>query len=141
MGMGNGRYFGGRFSFLFVPPHKQEPFPEPLEIAVAIRRIYHGLGDVVPGLMPEDSKKELESIWSLSLNSLIEYRLMEETFFFAKKRQKLRTAMGMAKTPSPTEFTEPLFFKIFSRIIYENIGSLNMVFKSMARPIIKGGVI
>lgn len=57
MGMGNGRQNSGRFSFLFASPHEQEPFSEPLEIAVAIRRVYHGL---------------------LSLIFLDKHRLMEE---------------------------------------------------------------
>ena len=32
-----------------VPPHEQKPLPEPLEISIPVRRVYHGLGDVVPG--------------------------------------------------------------------------------------------
>ena len=32
-----------------VPPYGQKPFPQPLEIAMPVSRVYHGLGDVVPG--------------------------------------------------------------------------------------------
>ena len=32
-----------------VPPHGQKPLPEPLEISIPVRGVYHGLGDVVPG--------------------------------------------------------------------------------------------
>lgn len=62
MGMGNGRQNTGRFSFLFASPHEQEPFPEPLEIAVAIRPVYHGLLSLIfltkYGLM-EEAKNEV----------------------------------------------------------------------------------
>ena len=32
-----------------VLPHEQQPFPELLEIAMSVRGVYHGLGNVVPG--------------------------------------------------------------------------------------------
>lgn len=71
MGMAASRQIWRLFiNFLCPISLGQEPFPEPLEIMVAKRRVYRCLGDVVPGFMPKDSKKELESIWSPSVNAL-----------------------------------------------------------------------
>lgn len=38
---------GALFSCFEVPSHQQEPLPEPIEIVVAVCRVYHRLGNVV----------------------------------------------------------------------------------------------
>ena len=46
-----------------VPPHGQKPFHEPLEIAMPVSRVYHGLGDVVPGFDPRVARHGPEFVF------------------------------------------------------------------------------
>ena len=68
---------------------------------VAKRRVYRDLADVVPGFMTKYNKKELESIWSPSINALAKNRLMDEAFFFTKKPAKAGNSDGTAKNAIP----------------------------------------
>ena len=50
-----------------VPPHRQETLPETVEVAIAVGRVDHRLGDVVAGLHPRVGERPAELVLGKAL--------------------------------------------------------------------------